>query len=661
MKKYIKLTDSKKEFSIGNIIEDNVEEMGLLGRVFGKLKGGKYKPSFEGSGEVERKKSVEGEADRPSKEQYEFKTSLKKEVQQQARLDASRQQAAASSGLERLKTRVGNDEQEIVGDSSKPFFSYAKKKAVPKEGAQVGKKPEMVDLGKVTSKMPSESTEEFTLITSPTFTKSVQSPPPSKSTPPPPASVPPQKPPVLDISPPETPSEQQTIEDSLKDKIIEGMEIPEAAISYHKKRVEFKAEPEPSKQDIESVIERFAPVKEPFGKSGEAGVVEKIQDAAKTDEDEEEQFRISESVLEKPTDKLIEKPAEKPFEKRLEKPAEKPKTGRFIYPPFWKRKKPRPANEVVVKPQFKAAQPHKKGEKLAVKHEPKKIDVKAANQLASQARKGETETKEEIVAPELIFEEPREFTVEPMQFKPAADVTSQVVTVTESIDARRTKQADSMLVDAFSQAFETLLVTGEGVTEIAAESPEGLIEYRPEEVEDLNQMFLQMLSNYLKPLEEGFDTLEKGEYDDETVAGLLGAVRPLRNAALTMRFDKISELLNEIEEPLQIYRLGEIKRFRPTQLASMVLSYRQLFNILPRAKVIGDVRRYSAASELLKLLKTVPEANSECIEKLFACGFSTLEAVRTTIPYEISITCGIPEEIAYKIYIEVVKNMEREV
>jgi len=232
-----------------------------------------------------------------------------------------------------------------------------------------------------------------------------------------------------------------------------------------------------------------------------------------------------------------------------------------------------------------------------------------------------------------------------------------------AVEKKGEGKAEVDLVGAFSEAFDKLM-SETAAEEVAVEGQEaeGFVEYQPEEVEDLNQMFLQMLSNYLKPLEEGFDTLEKGQYDDESIAGLLGAVRPLMSAALQMGFDEIAERLKEIESPLQMYRRGKLTKLRQAQMVNMTLSYRQLLKILPKPKkVVAEHRRFTVASELIALLKTVPEVTTEYVERLFACGISTLDIVRRTPPYEISITTGIPEKIAYSIYTEVVKSMEKEV
>lgn len=544
--------------------------MGFLSKLFGVSKGKKVSGFTTESSKSEQEKSVAGDEKESSKSRYELKAGQKREPQLQVEgTDSAASESFATIGLQRLKSRTASQvkpSDEMVGDASKPFSAYGKRKSVPEKIAQSFKQHELVDLGEVTSTFPKEGMdEEFTLLNNYSPARPPQAPPSEPKLPPP---IPKEAKPVVT-------SEQPQVSGPLKDKLIVGMDIPEASLKYHKERVEFKAESD--KQGIESVLERFGPASEPTVKS--EGVIVKAQDSAK---------------------KVEVEPA-KPAKPVIEKPTGKFKAGRFIHPPFKKPKKT--LEDVMVMP---------KPNRPSYKPQPQKT-----------------------------------FAAEP---KPVRETKH-----------RGEKKAAADLVNAFSRAFETLFSSDTSLPQGEAESPAGLIEYHPDEVDDLNQMFLQMLSNYLKPLEDGFDTLERGEYDEETVAGLLGAVRPLRSAALTMNFEKISELLREIEEPLQVYRQGELEKFRPTQLASMVLSYRELFKILPRAKVTGDVTRFSAASELLKILRAMPEVTSEYVEKLFACGYSNLDAVRATLPYEISITCSIPEEIAYKIHTIVLESVEREV
>lgn len=542
--------------------------MGVLNKLFGILKSKKVTLSARRSGESERESSIEGNKKESSKSQYELRAVQKKEPPRSERQESADRESFATIGLQRLKSRAATQirpDEEIVGDPSKPFSSYVKRKLISEKVVHSTKPLELVDLGKITSSFSKDGIEEnFILLDNYSFAKSSQTPPPLDLKTPPPTSK--------ETKPA---SEQSPVSEYPKDKLITSMDIPEASLTYHKERVEFKVES--SEQNIESVLERFSPTIEPIDKR--VDVSAKEQDSAK--EIKAEFIKLDESADEKPKGKF--------------------KAGRIVQPPFKKTKKT--LEDVLVMPK-----PYRPSYK-------------------------------------------RDFQ---KTFTPAQKPS-------EEVRRKEEKRTEVNLVNAFSKAFEALLSSDTSLPQEGVEDSQGLVEYHPDEVDDLNQMFLQMLSNYLKPLEDGFDTLERGEYDEETVAGLLGAVRPLRSAALTMNFERISELLKEIEEPLNVYRRGEIKKFRPTQLASMVLSYRELFKILPRAKVMGKPGKFSAANELLKVLKSMPEVTSEYIERLFACGFSSLDAVRSTLPYEISITCSIPEEIAYKIHNVVLENVEREV
>jgi hypothetical protein len=167
---------------------------------------------------------------------------------------------------------------------------------------------------------------------------------------------------------------------------------------------------------------------------------------------------------------------------------------------------------------------------------------------------------------------------------------------------------------------------------------------------EVRALFAQLASNHVRQVRDFMIDLRWGEATIEWIAISSPALKSLRRAADKLELAELVTALDVFWQHLTNTQAHAGGRTIEGERRDVILAaYDQLAAIMPQAFALDMDRAQREAAILQSLLLQVPDVKKVTIDKLYAAGLTTLEAMLLATPGDIAATTGIDEAVAARI------------
>ncbi len=205
---------------------------------------------------------------------------------------------------------------------------------------------------------------------------------------------------------------------------------------------------------------------------------------------------------------------------------------------------------------------------------------------------------------------------------------------------------------SIADTFERMLTDDDVDASLASLGGSGAAAAPGATVTDLTEvraLFAQLAANHVRQVRDFMIDLRSGEATADWIAICEPALRSLRRAADKLDFAPLCEALDRLSVELAAVQATGVRTIAGERRAPLLAGYEQLVALMPQAFALDHDRSQRETVILQSLLMQVPEVKKVTIDRLYAAGLTTLEAMLLATPGDLAVTAGIPEDVAARI------------
>jgi hypothetical protein len=207
-------------------------------------------------------------------------------------------------------------------------------------------------------------------------------------------------------------------------------------------------------------------------------------------------------------------------------------------------------------------------------------------------------------------------------------------------------------VSSIADTFERLLATDveEGFAALEREpgsSPK--IDVSLTDLAEVRSLFAQLAANHVRQVRDFMIDLRWSDATADWVGICEPALKSLRRAADKLELDELCTALDTFSAALTGPQANGARTIDGERRAAILKSYETLSAVMPQAFALDLDRSQREAVILQSLLLQVPEVKKVTLDKLYAAGLTTLEAMLLATPGDVAATTGIDEALARNI------------
>ncbi|HEY8041293.1 MAG TPA: hypothetical protein VIF15_15910 [Polyangiaceae bacterium] len=166
---------------------------------------------------------------------------------------------------------------------------------------------------------------------------------------------------------------------------------------------------------------------------------------------------------------------------------------------------------------------------------------------------------------------------------------------------------------------------------------------------EVRSLFAQLAANHVRQVRDFMIDLR---WSDATV-GWIGicepALRSLRRAADKLELHELCNALDAFSETLTGTQADGSRVIEGERRTALLARYEVLATVLPQAFALDLDRSQREAVILQSLILQVPEVKKVTLDKLYAAGLTTMDAMLLANPGDVAATTGIDEALARRI------------
>jgi hypothetical protein len=166
---------------------------------------------------------------------------------------------------------------------------------------------------------------------------------------------------------------------------------------------------------------------------------------------------------------------------------------------------------------------------------------------------------------------------------------------------------------------------------------------------EVRLLFEQLAANHVRQVRDFMIDLRWSESTTDWLAICEPAMRSLRRAAAQLELLDLCGALDRFAETLAAVRANGDRTIGGEHRAAVLASYEELSALMPKAFALDLDRNQRGAIILQALLLQVPGVKKVTLDKVYAAGLTTLEAMLLATAGDIAATSGIPAELAGRI------------
>jgi hypothetical protein len=204
-------------------------------------------------------------------------------------------------------------------------------------------------------------------------------------------------------------------------------------------------------------------------------------------------------------------------------------------------------------------------------------------------------------------------------------------------------------VASIADTFERLLATDVDNGFAALEREPGSsprIDVSLTDLAEVRSLFAQLASNHVRQVRDFMIDLRWSDATVDWIGICEPALKSLRRAADKLELSELCVALDAFSTALSGTPGSGGRTIDGERRAAILKSYEVLSVVMPQAFALDLDRSQREAVILQSLLLQVPEVKKITLDKLYAAGLTTLEAMLLATPGDIAATTGIDEALA---------------
>ncbi|MGD0523859.1 MAG: hypothetical protein ABSE49_01875 [Polyangiaceae bacterium] len=166
---------------------------------------------------------------------------------------------------------------------------------------------------------------------------------------------------------------------------------------------------------------------------------------------------------------------------------------------------------------------------------------------------------------------------------------------------------------------------------------------------EVRSLFAQLAANHVRQVRDFLIDLRWSDATADWIGICEPALKSLRRAADKLELSELCTALDTFSAALTGTPGNGARTIDGERRASILKAYEALSTVMPQAFALDLDRSQREAVILQSLLLQVPEVKKITIDKLYAAGLTTLEAMLLATPGDIAATTGIDEAMARNI------------
>jgi hypothetical protein len=166
---------------------------------------------------------------------------------------------------------------------------------------------------------------------------------------------------------------------------------------------------------------------------------------------------------------------------------------------------------------------------------------------------------------------------------------------------------------------------------------------------EVRSLFAQLAANHVRQVRDFMIDLRWSEPTVDWLPICEPALRSLRRAADKLELTDLCEALDRFAGALADANTSGAKTISGACRETLLSRYEELSRLMPQAFALDLDRTQREAAILQSLLLQVPEVKKVTLDRMYAAGLTTLEAMFLATPGDIAATTGIPEPLAEQI------------
>jgi hypothetical protein len=166
---------------------------------------------------------------------------------------------------------------------------------------------------------------------------------------------------------------------------------------------------------------------------------------------------------------------------------------------------------------------------------------------------------------------------------------------------------------------------------------------------EVRALFAQLAANHVRQVRDFMMDMRWSEATIDWLPICEPAMRSLRRAADKLELTDLCESLDRFSACLGEVTASGAKSITGPAREALLARYEELARLMPQAFALDLDRTQREAAILQSLLLQVPEVKKVTLDRMYAAGLTTLEAMFLATPGDIAATTGIPEALAAQI------------
>jgi hypothetical protein len=166
---------------------------------------------------------------------------------------------------------------------------------------------------------------------------------------------------------------------------------------------------------------------------------------------------------------------------------------------------------------------------------------------------------------------------------------------------------------------------------------------------EVRSLFAQLAANHVRQVRDFMIDLRWRDATVDWIGICEPALRSLRRAADKLELQQLCGALDRFSEALTFAQTGGGRTIEGERRDGLLARYEELATLMPQAFALDLDRTQREAFILQSLFLQVPEVKKVTLDKLYAAGLTTLEAMALATPADIAATTGIAEGLATRI------------
>ena len=166
---------------------------------------------------------------------------------------------------------------------------------------------------------------------------------------------------------------------------------------------------------------------------------------------------------------------------------------------------------------------------------------------------------------------------------------------------------------------------------------------------EVRALFAQLAVNHVRQVRDFMIDLRWRDATLDWIGICEPALRSLRRAADKLELRELCEALDRFSESLKVAQASGGGTIDGDRRDGLLARYEELSTLMPQAFALDLDRTQREAVILQSLLLQVPDVKKVTLDKLYAAGLTTLEALFLATPADIAATTGINEALAARV------------